>query len=148
MSIMNERFTKQLDVLSSHLLKTNNSVSHRPHNVPEYISKREAPAPIQKMVPHKYVDMSKFKNYLTADKMKIWRINSYSQETKFSNKSNQYDLICITDAWDLSNGDVMIAIRYVYDYKSYYENIDKYNLVYLKLSEIRLSYYPEDRENL
>ena len=144
---------KRFNVLS-HLTKTSTDITElRPHNVPEYIPKREPPHP------HKQpVDKSDFRNYLLQDKTKVWRLNiyrrmftPYEQEKKFSDESyfeygDECSFVCITDAFTLPDGDLMLAVRNVYDSESLNESEEKWQLEYYKLSEIRLSYYPTDKE--
>lgn len=74
----------------------------------------------------------------------------YEIEKKYADQSlyidDLYTYIQINNLIELPDKDVLLEYREVYDLESICEEWDKSSLHYVRLSEIELSYFPEDSE--
>lgn len=74
----------------------------------------------------------------------------YEMENKFIDQSlykdDHYEHIQIKEAILLPDNDVMIGYRIVYDFDSLGQDWKESIIYYKKLSEIELSYFPDDQK--
>lgn len=72
----------------------------------------------------------------------------YEMSKKFIDESlyesDEYTFIQIKEAIELPDKDILLGFREVYNRESIEEEWNKSNIEYRKLSEVHLSYFPED----
>lgn len=76
----------------------------------------------------------------------------YEFDQKFSDESlyvdNHYKKVIIDDAVELPDGDIMIGFREVYDKDVLHDSVNHGDspILFKKLSEVELSYFPQDEK--
>lgn len=116
----------------------------------------------QAIVRLKAVDkpVANFKEFLTRDKTKIWRMwiyrriftpyewdSRFSDETIYENEG-QCMFVCIESAHDLPDKDLVLGVRVIYDRPTFEKPVSDADIEYYKFSEIRLAYYPKDKTDI
>lgn len=66
---------------------------------------------------------------------------AFVDETQFEDDWMQ---VCICEIYELPDKDLLLGVRRLYEEDDWYLCEDKWIIDYYKLSEIRLSYYPND----
>ena len=104
--------------------------------------------------------VTNFKEFLTMDKTKIWRMwvyrrmftpyewnGKFTDETIYEN-DGQSIFVCIESVHDLPDKDLVLGIRVIYDRVTFEKPVSDADIEYYKFSEIRLAYYPDDKINI
>lgn len=72
----------------------------------------------------------------------------YEMEKKFTDESFYKDIhgvnVFLREAIELPDGDILLGIKYIYDYDDLEDKPEKEVLHYKKLSQIELEYDPND----
>lgn len=71
--------------------------------------------------------------------------NKFMDETQFE---GDWQHVCICEVYELPDKDILLGVRRIYDEDDWHLWEDEWIIEYYKLSEIRLSCYPNDMEFL
>lgn len=66
---------------------------------------------------------------------------AFVDETQFE---DDWRHVCICEAYELPDKDILLGVRRIYEDEDWHQFEDNWIIEYYKLSEIRLSMYPDD----
>lgn len=66
---------------------------------------------------------------------------AFVDETQFE---DDWMKVCICEVYELPDKDILLGVRRIYEPEDWHRFEDRWIIEYFKLSEVRLSYYPDD----
>lgn len=93
-------------------------------------------------------------DFFNGNKDTIFRMQVYKRlytpyeiEKKFMDETqfeDEWMQVCICSVYELPDKDILLGVRRIYEEDDWYLQENEWIIDYYKLSEIRLSYYPDD----